>query len=83
MKALICVIIFCVYLNFAAACNPSATTVSGTHAPGNVCSGQLVFEENFNTLDQSKWRHEVTMSGGGNYEFQWYVKNLIRKALKF
>lgn len=58
-------------LIMAAACKASQTTVSGTSAPANFASGDLIFEETFNNLDQSKWRHENTMSGGGNYEFQW------------
>lgn len=58
------------------ACTPTLTTVSGTRAPpSGFCSGDLIFEDNFNTLDEGKWRHENTMSGGGNYEFQWYVNS--------
>ncbi|XP_035684906.1 beta-1,3-glucan-binding protein-like [Branchiostoma floridae] len=33
----------------------------------------LVFEDNFDSLDFSKWRPEVTAGGGGNEEFQTYV----------
>lgn len=33
-------------------------------------SGELIFEDNFDTLDFDKWEHEITMSGGGNWEFQ-------------
>lgn len=54
----------------ATACTPSATTVKGTHAPARFCSGDLIFEDNFDTFDLNKW-HAVTMAGGGNYEFQW------------
>lgn len=32
-----------------------------------------MFEDDFDTLDTSKWRHENTLAGGGNWEFQWYV----------
>ncbi|XP_059608690.1 beta-1,3-glucan-binding protein-like [Phlebotomus argentipes] len=57
-------------------CNVSATIVSGTHAPqGTICSGQLLFEENFNELNFAKWQHEITLAGGGNWEFQWYSNN--------
>ncbi|CDH58389.1 beta--glucan-binding [Lichtheimia corymbifera JMRC:FSU:9682] len=35
----------------------------------------LVFEDHFNRLDLSKWQHEITMSGGGNWEFEWYTNN--------
>ena len=34
-----------------------------------------IFEDNFNNLDQGRWLHAVTMAGGGNYEFQWYVND--------
>jgi len=33
---------------------------------------KLVFNEDFNTLDQSKWRHDVSAWRGGNFEFQYY-----------
>ena len=32
----------------------------------------LVFEDNFDKLDFKKWQHEITMSGGGNWEFEMY-----------
>jgi len=38
-----------------------------TYAPGDV-----LFEDNFDFLDFTKWGHEITMSGGGNWEFQVY-----------
>jgi beta-glucanase (GH16 family) len=30
---------------------------------------------NSNVIDPKIWRHDVTMGGGGNWEFQWYVNN--------
>ncbi|XP_055538346.1 beta-1,3-glucan-binding protein-like [Wyeomyia smithii] len=55
------------------ACDPSPTTASGWKAPaGPYCSGQLIFEDNFDYLDRSVWEHENTVGGGGNNEFQWY-----------
>lgn len=44
-------------------CAPSITSASGT-AAFNVCSGNLIFEENFNHLDKNKWQPEVTLSDG-------------------
>nr|XP_039269968.1 beta-1,3-glucan-binding protein-like [Styela clava] len=38
------------------------------------CNG-LIFEENWDTFDLSRWQHEITMSGGGNWEFQVYSNN--------
>ncbi len=49
-------------------CTPSVTTVSGTHAPAQVCSGELIFEDNFDFLDTSRWKHEISLAGGGNWE---------------
>lgn len=40
-----------------------------------VISSKLVFEDNFNTLNFETWRHEITMGGGGNWEFQLYDNN--------
>ncbi len=50
--------------------NPSVTTsiwkgVRKTHE-----SGELIFEDNFDTLDFNMWQHEITLAGGGNWEFQ-------------
>ncbi|XP_059608689.1 beta-1,3-glucan-binding protein-like [Phlebotomus argentipes] len=59
-------------------CEPSLTTVSGTLASaitGPLCSGDLLFEDNFDTLDYETWQHEITLAGGGNWEFQWYTNN--------
>lgn len=54
----------------------SQTTVSGSAAPtGTICSGDLIFEDTFDTLDHKKWQHENTLGGGGNWEFQWYTNN--------
>lgn len=58
------------------ACTVSKTTVSGSFAPkGTICSGDLIFEDTFDTLDFAKWQHEITLGGGGNWEFQWYLNN--------
>jgi len=75
MKAAVFVGVLCSSLSLTWACTPSVTTVSGSRAPQSFCSGQLIFEENFDNLDQGKWKHEMTMSGGGNWEFQWYVND--------
>jgi len=37
--------------------------------------GELIFEENFDTLDESKWKHFVSAFRGGNHEFQYYRNN--------
>jgi len=35
----------------------------------------LIFEDNFDYLDHDIWEHEITMTGGGNFEFEMYVNN--------
>lgn len=35
----------------------------------------LVFEDTFEELDMDIWEHDITMSGGGNWEFQYYTNN--------
>ncbi|XP_018563526.1 beta-1,3-glucan-binding protein-like [Anoplophora glabripennis] len=55
---------------------PSVTTVSGTHAPqGKICPGDLIFQDNFDDFKLPVWQHELTLGGGGNWEFQWYNNN--------
>ena len=33
---------------------------------------KLIFSDDFNELDLSVWEHELTMGGGGNWEFELY-----------
>ena len=43
-------------------CQSSITTVKGLKAPsGQLCSGQLIFEDNFDVLDNTNWFYENTM----------------------
>lgn len=47
-------------------CNPSVTTVTGTHAPkGQICSGQLILNEEFHQFNHELWKNEIAMGGGG------------------
>lgn len=48
-------------------CKPSLTTTSGLLGEFNdtLCSGQLIFVENFDRLDKNRWKAEVTLGGGG------------------
>lgn len=52
-------------LSGAQNCKPSITTASGPYAPLRICSGKLILNENFNTLDKQLWQPEVTLGGGG------------------
>jgi len=36
---------------------------------------QLVHEDSFNEFDTEFWQHELTLGGGGNWEFQMYTNN--------
>jgi len=56
-------------------CQPSVTVASGTKAPAQICSGDLIFEDNFDHFDLKTWQHEINLAGGRNWEFQWYVNN--------
>jgi beta-glucanase (GH16 family) len=38
-------------------------------------SSNLAFEDNFDELDMKLWKHEITLGGGGNWEFQGYMNN--------
>lgn len=51
----------------------SITKVSGTHAPlGDLCPGDLIFEDTFDELNMKKWQHELTLGGGGVSNFDNY-----------
>jgi hypothetical protein len=39
------------------------------------CAAKLVFYDEFDKLDFKKWRHDLTLAGGGNHEFQIYDNN--------
>ncbi|KAJ8945917.1 hypothetical protein NQ314_009011 [Rhamnusium bicolor] len=50
--------------------------VSGNQAPsGQICPGDLIFEDTFDELNLKKWQHELTLGGGGNWEFELYSNN--------
>lgn len=59
----------------------SATTVSGVTSK-SFCPEEIIFEENFDSLDTGKWKHENTLRGGGNWEFQWYVPDPVNSFVK-
>lgn len=46
-------------------CTESVTTASGTFAPTSICSGDIIFQEEFDALNFKKWQHESTLGGGG------------------
>ncbi|KAG1421000.1 hypothetical protein G6F58_003942 [Rhizopus delemar] len=56
----------------AASSNISSSLINNDMLGNNLC---LVFEDHFNTLNFKNWQHEITLSGGGNWEFQYYTNN--------
>lgn len=59
-------IVLCISaISIAEDCNPTITTSSGFAAPTKICAGDLIFEENFDSLDKNKWKPEVSFWGGG------------------
>lgn len=54
---------------------PDIISVTETNAGGYYEPGELIFEDNFDTLDAFTWEHEITLAGGGNWEFQGYTHN--------
>lgn len=49
---------------------------------GASCAEKLIFEDNFDKLNFATWEHELTLGGGGNWEFQWYVNNRTNSYTK-
>ncbi|KAI8852776.1 concanavalin A-like lectin/glucanase domain-containing protein [Chytridium lagenaria] len=67
---------------------PGATSAGGTSrvgtkvtsqcvpaSPGSVRNFCLKFEDNFDFLNFENWKHDITLRGGGNWEFQAYTNN--------
>lgn len=42
----------------------------------------LALEDNFDTFNLSLWKHELTLSGGGNWEFELYNNNRSNSYVK-
>ncbi|KAJ3191897.1 hypothetical protein HK101_007311 [Irineochytrium annulatum] len=40
------------------------------------------FEDDFNYLDLNVWKHDITMKGGGNWEFEAYTNNRSNSYVK-
>ncbi|KAF9541998.1 hypothetical protein EC957_002501 [Mortierella hygrophila] len=44
-------------------------------ASAGIADRCLVFSDEFDKLDNSVWRHDITLTGGGNFEVQAYLNN--------
>ncbi|KAJ9575893.1 hypothetical protein L9F63_007205, partial [Diploptera punctata] len=73
MRALL--LLLCVIAGASAQCTESSTKAVGSKAPSQICSGDLIFDEEFDVLDFDTWNHEKTAAGGGNWEFEIYNNN--------
>ena len=43
---------------------------------------KLIFFDDFTNFNFNVWEHERTLSGGGNWEFEWYVNNRSNSYVK-
>ena len=48
----------------------------------SVSNAALIFEDDFKTFNFTNWKHEISMSGGGNWEFEWYTNNRTNSFVK-
>lgn len=58
-------LLLCAAARASATCIASITTATGHKAPSRICSGDLIFNEEFNSFDFQTWNHEKTATGGG------------------
>ena len=56
-------------------CSLPAPSNSSSCAPPNLKTFCPIFSDEFDKLDFTSWSHDITMSGGGNWEFQYYTNN--------
>lgn len=63
-------------------CNVPITTCSNFMCPKKFCSGELIFEENFNNLDKKIWKPEVTLLGGGVSSSLSYLSSSVENLIK-
>ncbi len=47
--------------------------VKGTWSPFYQLRGRLIFQEEFDILNRSRWQHIITAWRGGNNEFEYYT----------
>ncbi|KXN69865.1 glycoside hydrolase family 16 protein [Conidiobolus coronatus NRRL 28638] len=44
--------------------------------------GNLIFEDNFDDFNMKTWKHDITLGGGGNWEFEYYTNNRSSSFVK-
>ena len=61
----------------------SLLTGEGTTAPPKRCNTPaLIFDDEFEEFNLTRWKHELTLGGGGNSEFQYYANNRSNSYVK-
>lgn len=58
------------------------TTMITAALAGAASAEQIIFQDDFNTLNFTTWQHEITMGGGGNWEFEMYLNNRTNSFVK-
>lgn len=54
--------------------SPSSSSSSSTKKkPGTF--GDLIFDEEFDSFNLTRWKHVISLYGGGNWEFEYYINN--------
>ena len=43
---------------------------------------KLMFDDEFDTFNLTMWKHEITLGGGGNWEFEYYDNNRSNSYVK-
>ena len=61
--------------------NTTIPSCSGNACEQNSNDG-IIFSDDFDFLDFDKWKHVLTLSGGGNWEFQAYTNNRTNSFIK-
>jgi beta-glucanase (GH16 family) len=51
------------------------TALLGYTAQVALAAEKLIFEDNFDRINFDVWQHEITLGGGGNWEFEYYTNN--------
>lgn len=61
-----------------------AAIVVCSNSPGvqSQADWELALNEEFNTFNLSLWKHDITLAGGGNWEFQAYSNNRSNSYVK-
>eukprot|EP00500_Bicosoecida_sp_ms1_P010662 CAMPEP_0203832028 /NCGR_PEP_ID=MMETSP0115-20131106/69793_1 /ASSEMBLY_ACC=CAM_ASM_000227 /TAXON_ID=33651 /ORGANISM="Bicosoecid sp, Strain ms1" /LENGTH=145 /DNA_ID=CAMNT_0050741089 /DNA_START=15 /DNA_END=449 /DNA_ORIENTATION=- len=49
--------------------------LSATRATAAPNTPNMIFQDEFDTFNLTRWKHEITMGGGGNWEFEMYHNN--------